>query len=479
MSDYTREQFADEVRVNRLNSLIRWTLIGCLFALFMLLNIGLIFRYDIVSALIPIGIMLGITLTANSLKNDSPYNTTAGFFVVGAFVAIAAGLWVSSAEAALIVPFILPVLVFIVGTLFPPTQAFVAAFLAAAIIMLVPVLRQTGLVLGWMNASAILLSFVAAGIAALVTADLYQIAEWATFNYARERRVAGELFENRAELERSLARTRALGDRLQETNLALDGARAAAEEAKHFRGQFLANMSHELRTPLNAIIGFSETMLKFPAMYDGIKLPQTYEVDLNQIYTSGQELLKLINDILDLSKVDAGKLDVRISAFDLPPLIAHVTRTANGLVSQKPVKIINEVPDDLPHVIADDSRVRQVLFNLYSNAAKFTEEGTITVRAKVFPETVEVSMTDTGSGIPPQFHELIFEEFKQAETEGRDPRSGAGLGLAISRQLLRLMDGEIWVESEPGKGSTFTFRLPRASVFEMVPAMSERMLENS
>jgi len=130
-------------------------------------------------------------------------------------------------------------------------------------------------------------------------------------------------------------------------------------------------------------------------------------------------------------------------------------------------------------VIADDSRVRQVLFNLYSNAAKFTEEGTITVRAKVFPETVEVSMTDTGSGIPPQFHELIFEEFKQAETEGRDPRSGAGLGLAISRQLLRLMDGEIWVESEPGKGSTFTFRLPRASVFEMVPAMSERMLENS
>src|SRR5690606_3955369 len=137
-----------------------------------------------------------------------------------------------------------------------------------------------------------------------------------------------------------------------------------------------------------------------------------------------------------LSKVDAGKLDIRISRMEPAPLIRAVMTAAAGLVAKKPIKLEADIPDDLPPVMADDQRVRQVLFNLYSNAAKFTDRGTITVRARAVDDEVHISVIDTGSGIAPENHEVIFEEFKQAETEGRDPRSGAGLGLAISRQLL-------------------------------------------
>jgi signal transduction histidine kinase len=461
-AEYSREQFADEVRSDRLNSLLRWASVASGVGMFLIFTGGLIWRTDIVQPLIPLGVLMFGAVATNILKKDARYSTSAGFFVVVMFTVIGIALMVAQGEGSLILPFIIPVIVFIVGTLFPPQVALTAAIVGAVMIVAVPGIRGEGFDVSWTELSAILLSLGAAGIAALVTADLYQIAEWAIFNYARERRIAGELFDSRTELERSLARTRALTERLQETNVQLDAARAAAEEAKHFRGQFLANMSHELRTPLNAIIGFSETMLKFPAMYDGVRLPNAYEADLSQIYTSGQELLKLINDILDLSKVDAGKLEVRMSSMDVVPLIRAVMTTAGGLVAKKPVRLVADIPDDLPRVYADDQRVRQVLFNLYSNAAKFTDEGTITVWARAFDDHVRISVTDTGSGIAPENHELVFEEFKQAETEGRDPRSGAGLGLAISRQLLSLMNGRIWVESALGKGSTFHFTLPRA-----------------
>jgi signal transduction histidine kinase len=306
---------------------------------------------------------------------------------------------------------------------------------------------------------AIALTFLSALLAMQVTGDLYQVSEWALENYQRERRVAGELFDSRQELQRTLARSEALGERLQETNEQLEVARMSAEEAKHFRGQFLANMSHELRTPLNAIIGFSETMLKFPAMYDGVKLPNAYETDLQQIYSSGRQLLNLINDILDLSKVDAGKLDIRMEKVDLKVVIANVVSTAGGLIGSKPIKLGADVPSNLPYSWADRARVSQILLNLYSNAAKFTDEGSINLTAREVDGMIRISVTDTGIGISPENAEVVFEEFKQAETGRRDPRAGAGLGLAISRQLVTLMGGRIWVESELGKGSTFHFTL--------------------
>jgi signal transduction histidine kinase len=160
--------------------------------------------------------------------------------------------------------------------------------------------------------------------------------------------------------------------------------------------------------------------------------------------------------------VDAGKLEVRMDKVDVRPIISSVLSTAQGLIGKKPIKLDANVPEYLPLVWADDARVRQVLLNLYSNAAKFTDEGSITVSARETEEGVEISLKDSGAGIPKDSLGKIFEEFTQADTDGkRDPRSGAGLGLTISRQLCTLMGGRIWAESEPGNGSTFFFVVQR------------------
>jgi signal transduction histidine kinase len=195
-------------------------------------------------------------------------------------------------------------------------------------------------------------------------------------------------------------------------------------------------------------------------MYDDVTLPKGYESDLNQIYNSGRQLLSLINDILDLSKVDAGKLELHIQRVALEPICNMVVATAQGLVGERKIKLEKDYVEPLPAVWADEGRVRQVLLNLYSNAVKFTESGSITLSVRETEEGVRISLKDTGKGIDPQYHEVIFEEFKQADAGGRDPRSGAGLGLAISRHLLGLMQGRIWVESEAGRGSTFNIVLP-------------------
>ena len=375
-------------------------------------------------------------------------------------VALGVALAVADNTQIQVLPFAFPILIFITGLLLQPANTLMTALVAAALIFIAPMIGgQTANNLPLIQGSAIALTLLSAVVAALVAGDLYQIADWALSNYQRERRIAGELFESQLALEQSLARSNALGERLQETNAELEAAREAAEEAKHFRGQFLANMSHELRTPLNAIIGFSETMLKFPAMYDDVRLPNAYEADLQQIYTSGRQLLTLINDILDLAKVDAGKLEVRMGRVELQPLILSVVSTAGGLIGGKSVRLAQNVPGYLPIVWADEARVRQVLLNLYSNAAKFTDHGEIILSVYEIEGGVCISLSDTGIGISESNLEMIFEEFKQAETGGRDPRSGAGLGLAISRQLMTLMGGRIWAESELGKGSTFYFTL--------------------
>jgi signal transduction histidine kinase len=294
-------------------------------------------------------------------------------------------------------------------------------------------------------------------LAAQVTGELYRVTEWALHHYQRERTTTQELFESQELLERTLRRSQSLSERVQEANHQL-------EEAKHFRGQFLANMSHELRTPLNAILGFSETMLKFPMMYDDIELPVGYYDDLAQIYQSGQQLLVVINDILDLSKVDAGKLDIAMDAVALYPMIERVLATTSGLIGNRPIVLETDLPDPLPQVQADESRLQQVLLNLCSNAAKYTEKGTVKLSVLTVDESVRISVTDTGSGVAPEYLESIFEEFKQAGSDNkRDPRSGAGLGLAISRQLVTLMNGQIWAESEVGQGSTFHVLLKPAA----------------
>jgi GAF domain-containing protein/DNA-binding response OmpR family regulator len=232
-------------------------------------------------------------------------------------------------------------------------------------------------------------------------------------------------------------------------------------ELDRLKSQFLANMSHELRTPLNSIIGFSRVILK------GIDGPVTelQEQDLNAIYNSGQHLLRLINDILDLSKIEAGKMELAFDDVNVADTITSVLPTVSGLIKDKPITLQKEIADDLPVVRADSVRIRQVLINLLSNAAKFTERGSITVSAQV--ETNEmgqpeimIKVIDTGPGIAPEDQEKLFQPFSQVDASPTRKTGGTGLGLSISRRLVELHGGRIGVHSEVGKGSIFYFTLP-------------------
>jgi signal transduction histidine kinase/CheY-like chemotaxis protein len=232
-------------------------------------------------------------------------------------------------------------------------------------------------------------------------------------------------------------------------------------EADKLKSQFLANMSHELRTPLNSIIGFSRVILK------GIDGPTTdlQQQDLLAIHNSGQHLLGLINDILDISRIEAGKMELTFDEVNLPDLITSVMSTVTGLVKDKSITLHRDLPADLPTVRADAMRIRQVLLNLLSNAAKFTDEGAITVRASVgdspsgHPE-ITVSVTDSGQGISPEDQKKLFQPFSQVDSSATRKSGGSGLGLSISNHLVEMHGGRIGVESATGAGSTFYFTLP-------------------
>jgi len=215
------------------------------------------------------------------------------------------------------------------------------------------------------------------------------------------------------------------------------------KEVDRLKSQFLANMSHELRTPLNSIIGFSRVILK------GIDGPITDQQrqDLEAIFNSGQHLLGLINDILDISKIEAGKMELSFEPTDLGEIIRGVMSTAIALVKDKPVELQQSVPADLPTIIADSRRVRQVLLNLVSNAAKFTDRGFIRVEARVDGDFVTISVSDSGIGIPPEKLPRIFEAFTQVDASPSRKYGGTGLGLTISKSFVELHGGKIWVES--------------------------------
>lgn len=233
-------------------------------------------------------------------------------------------------------------------------------------------------------------------------------------------------------------------------------------EIDRIKNQFMANMSHELRTPLNSIIGFSRVILK------GIDGPinETQAQDLSAIYTSGQHLLSLINNILDLSKIEAGKMELQYSEVNLSDVINSALSTASGLIKDKPIKLEQVIPSDLPTVKADQTRIRQVLINFISNAVKFTEAGTITIEAKKEKlqngqSEIMVIVSDTGAGISEKDRGKLFQPFSQVDDSPTRKAGGTGLGLSISRSIIEMHHGRIGLlESFPGKGSKFFFTLP-------------------
>ena len=229
------------------------------------------------------------------------------------------------------------------------------------------------------------------------------------------------------------------------------------ETANRHKSEFLANMSHELRTPLNAIIGFSEVLGE--RMFGELNEKQAEYTD--DILSSGRHLLSLINDILDLSKVEAGRMELELTKFDLPMAIDNALTLIRERASRHGIRLHHSVDERLGELTGDERKIKQILLNLLSNAVKFTPEGgRVDVDAVSSDGVVEISVSDTGIGIAPQDQETIFEEFRQVGTDYAQKREGTGLGLTLTRKFVELHGGKIWVESELGRGSRFIFTLP-------------------
>lgn len=283
---------------------------------------------------------------------------------------------------------------------------------------------------------------------------------WAVDTATKSERRETLLRRTQAELQEAIYERERLNTVLLKTNHDLEVARAAAEAAYASKSSFMARMSHELRTPLNLVIGFSNAMLDHPEMYDNEPLPELYAADVAAIRSSGQHLLGLINDILDLAKVEAGRLELHKAPLQLEPLLEEMHRTFQTLFIDRPVTLTQEWNEPLPTLNADETRLRQILFNLLSNASKFTDEGEIALGAKIVDSAVLIWVRDTGIGIAPEDQARMFRDFEQAESDDSRQRGGTGLGLSICRWLVELHGGQVGLESNVGQGSKFFFTIP-------------------
>jgi PAS domain S-box-containing protein len=291
------------------------------------------------------------------------------------------------------------------------------------------------------------------------------------WDIAEKKRAVEELGESEKMLKRQNEEYAALNEELIESNERIKAinrellsARKKAEESDRLKTAFLANMSHEIRTPMNAIIGFSEMLLK-----------QEIEKEKKESFAkiingSCQQLLRLVDDIIDIARIETGQLELHEGKTDLNQMISGIAGIFAPEAEQKGVAMNVEtgLPAERAEIIADSSKVNQILTNLVSNAVKFTEKGSIDIGYRLRNGHIEFFVNDTGPGIGPQYHKVIFDRFRQVDTDPARKHRGAGLGLAISKAIAELMDGNITVESEPGKGSSFTFTIPHRPAVQKV-----------
>jgi GAF domain-containing protein/CheY-like chemotaxis protein len=275
------------------------------------------------------------------------------------------------------------------------------------------------------------------------------------------RKAPGEFPQSTIDLLETFAAQSVLAIQNARLYAELDEKSRQLEEASRHKSQFLASMSHELRTPLNAIIGLTEMLLE-----DARALERDDELEpLDRVLRAARHLLALINDILDLSKIEAGRMELHLESFPLRPLIEEVAKTIEPMATKNANRLVIDCPPDLGTMHADQTRFRQALLNLASNANKFTEKGTVIIAAQSQRlhgrDWIVIAVTDTGIGMTEEQMGRLFQEFSQADASTTRKYGGSGLGLAISRHFCRMMGGDITVESEPGEGSTFTIRLPR------------------
>jgi signal transduction histidine kinase/DNA-binding response OmpR family regulator len=292
-----------------------------------------------------------------------------------------------------------------------------------------------------------------------VTQSLLTVAQWSLSSYEQARQRMAEAQEHRLELKQAQEDLVRANRELARLSDHLKAMYQVAEEARRAKEEFVANVSHELRTPLNMIIGFSEMITQSPQIY-GDDVPPALLSDIDAIYLNSQHLSRLVDDVLDLSQVEAGRMALSKEWTFLPNIIRAAARAVRDLLDSKGLYLELDLPADLPPVFCDSIRIRQVVLNLLSNASRFTEQGGVRIQATQEGNRVVVSVTDTGPGIAPQDQERLFEPFQQLDSSIRRRHGGSGLGLSISKRFVEMHGGKMWLESEVEIGTTFHFSLP-------------------
>ena len=313
-----------------------------------------------------------------------------------------------------------------------------------------------------------------------LSSNLLDALEAASYHYNEARRLLKETQDHQAEIGRMLKDRNQVNYQLERMNEMLKFSRAQADEARENRNRFMLAVSHELRSPLNFIIGFSDLMVNAPETYATLPAwPSGLYDDVKEIYTSSKHLMRLINDILDMGKMEAGQMTLYREKTQIYQIVADVREMLASAFEQKGIALTTDLPAGLPPVFIDTTRIRQVFINLLNNGLRFTEQGGVSLTAQRLPSHILFNVTDTGTGISPEDLPKVFDEFRQVGEENWRRRTGTGLGLYISRQFVELHGGEMGVESTLGQGTRFFFTLPyeapvEAQVKETPAPASER-----
>lgn len=408
-----------------------------------------------------VGLIL-TTVVTEVLRRNKRIAGASLAYTVGTTLSLGVILWNFGPDTLSLFWFIIPIAI---ANLTLNTSSAITMTCLSMIVMVAPTAHHIGFPeVVYSAAMPLVLSAIVAGVIQANTMMNNEMVYWASDSQQKAAIREEKFFKQREQLAETTLELTKVNSRLEMVNKQLEESRAKVEQVSQAKTIFLSNMSHELRTPLNVVIGYSSSMLRMPEMYDNYPLPDIYRNDIELIMENGQYLVGLINDILDLSKIEAGKLELNLARVNMLDIFKGVIATCVGLAKDKSVQIMPDYPDDLPWAWADPLRVRQIILNLMSNAIKFTDTGSVTLSARKDGDFLRISVIDTGIGIPETALATIFDRFQQAQQSAEKQIHGTGLGLDISQRLTQMHGGEMTLTSEVNKGSTFTFTIPLAPV---------------
>ncbi len=427
--------------------------LAALVAVLQLIIVAVIWRDTLltnISLWLPSAFVLLSGLLSYRLNKVDYFREATYVFVAGLTLAVISFMLWPETEFSQKQVYLLLLVVAIAGLLISPRATVVAAAFAVMVTLLVAVILYG---LSWSTVQPLIVPLGMTGAMALISwisaANLLKALEWAIYSEQAALERSGELLERQQDLEKAYA--------VQEvTNTRLKEAEVIATKASALKTRFISNLSHEMRTPLTAIINFSYIL----SQADADISPEQQQDYLRRIYDAGEFLRDISNDLLDLAKIEAGQMELFMEPVDLIELGASAVNTTSALIEERPIELHFIHAARLPQIRADKVRIQQILLNLLGNAAKYTEEGHITLQIDKNNANLQISVIDTGIGIKPEDVERIFEEFQQGEDAFNMRKPGAGLGLPISKKFVELHGGTLWVESDVRRGSTFCFTLP-------------------